>query len=60
MKTIHKISAASAVLLRATAALAQPLAPEGIYTPNAPKQSPPMRVEALDGTTFKDIETAVV
>lgn len=30
---------------------------QGIYTPNAPAQLTPMRVEVLDSTTFRDIET---
>lgn len=32
----------------------------GVYTPNSALQSPPLRVEVLDGTRFRDIETQAV
>jgi endonuclease YncB( thermonuclease family) len=32
----------------------------GLYTPGAAQQSPPLRVEVLDGTSFRDIETGAV
>lgn len=42
----------------AQTSLAQtPEAPPGIYSPKAAIQSPPLRVEVIDGTRFRDIET---
>jgi endonuclease YncB( thermonuclease family) len=47
--------------LASTPALAQaPEAPPGLYSPNAPLQSPPLRVEVIGGTRFRDIETRTV
>jgi endonuclease YncB( thermonuclease family) len=43
------------------ASLAQTLdASPGIYSPKAAVQSPPLRVEVIDGTRFRDIETHAV
>ena len=40
------------------AGLAQTLSPTpGLYFPRAAVQSPPLRVEVIDGTRFRDIET---
>lgn len=41
--------------------VAQPVdAPAGIYTPKGAVQSPPLRVEVIDGTRFRDIESQAV
>lgn len=32
----------------------------GIYRPDSPAQSPPLRVEVLDGRRFRDVETGTV
>lgn len=53
--TLSGYSATVALLVSVTPAAAQ-----GIYTPNAPAQLPPMRVEVLDATAFRDIETGAV
>ncbi len=37
-----------------------PDAPPGIYSPKAAVQSPPLRVEVIDGMRFRDIETHAV
>ncbi|OYU86404.1 MAG: nuclease [Bradyrhizobiaceae bacterium PARB1] len=43
------------------ASLAQtPDAASGLYSPKAAVQSPPLRVEVIDGTRFRDIETHAV
>lgn len=34
-----------------------PAASPGVYSPKAAVQSPPLRVEVIDGTRFRDIET---
>ena len=34
-----------------------PAAAPGVYSPKAAVQSPPLRVEVIDGTRFRDIET---
>ncbi|KIZ46703.1 MULTISPECIES: thermonuclease family protein [Nitrobacteraceae] len=45
----------------AQTSLAQtPEPPPGIYSPKAAVQSPPLRVEVVDGTRFRDIETHAV
>ena len=41
-------------------ARAESAASDGVYTPMALMQSTPMRVEVIDGVTFRDIETGVV
>jgi endonuclease YncB( thermonuclease family) len=46
----------SLVLLSAWPALAQTPAP-GVYSPKSAAQSPPLRVEVVDGIHFRDIET---
>lgn len=45
-----------ATLAAATLARAQSPERPGLYTPNSALQSPPLRVEVLDGTRFRDIE----
>jgi endonuclease YncB( thermonuclease family) len=46
------------VVLKSPAGVAQtPAASPGVYSPNAAVQSPPLRVEVIDGTRFRDIET---
>lgn len=51
-----------ALTLSSPAALAQTPAdgPSGVYRPNSALQSPPLRVEVLDGVRFRDIETHAV
>lgn len=44
------------VFLGVWPALAQTPAP-GVYSPKSATQSPPLRVEVVDGTRFRDIET---
>lgn len=45
-------------VLGSQAGMAQTPAPTpGVYSPKAPVQSPPLRVEVIDGTRFRDIET---
>jgi endonuclease YncB( thermonuclease family) len=45
-------------ILSAQAGVAQtPAASPGVYSPKAAVQSPPLRVEVIDGTRFRDIET---
>lgn len=50
------------VAMLAATATARAQSPErsGLYTPNSSQQSPPLRVEVLDGTRFRDIETQAV
>jgi endonuclease YncB( thermonuclease family) len=46
------------VIFTSSAGVAQtPAAPPGFYSPKAAVQSPPLRVEVIDGTRFRDIET---
>lgn len=47
----------SAVLLASSAGSAQSLAPSNVHTPKVSQQLPPLRVEVLDGSRFRDIET---
>ena len=48
-------------VLSGRASFAQtPNAASGIYSPKAAVQSPPLRVEVIDGTRFRDIETHAV
>jgi endonuclease YncB( thermonuclease family) len=48
----------SLILLNGSAGVAQTPAPApGVYSPKAAVQSPPLRVEVIDGTRFRDIET---
>jgi endonuclease YncB( thermonuclease family) len=48
-------------VLSGRAGLAQtPGVAPGIYSPKAAVQSPPLRVEVIDGTRFRDIETHAV
>lgn len=51
-----------AMTLRSAAAPAQTSADAqaGVYRPNSALQSPPLRVEVLDGVRFRDIETHTV
>ncbi len=45
-------------VLGSQAGMAQTPAPApGVYSPKAAVQSPPLRVEVIDGTRFRDIET---
>ena len=60
MTKFHKSLGAAVLFLHASTVAGEPLPTGGIYTPKAPMQSVPMRVEVLDGTTFRDIETGVV
>jgi len=57
---IHKILLAAALCFRGFAACAENAGSEGVYTPKALTQSTPMRVEVIDGVTFRDIETGLV
>lgn len=56
----HKILLAAALCFQACTARAENAAAEGVYTPRAPLQSTPMRVEVIDSVTFRDIETGLV
>ncbi|MGX7743963.1 thermonuclease family protein [Rhodopseudomonas parapalustris] len=60
----HKSMAGVALLfaaLEAGAATGQPIDPQaGSYTPPASSQSPPLRVEVIGGTSFRDVETGDV
>ena len=60
MSPIHKILLAAALCFRGFAACAENAGSEGVYTPKALTQSTPMRVEVIDGVTFRDIETGLV
>ncbi len=60
MSAFHKILLAAALCFQGVAARAESAASEGVYTPKALTQSTPMRVEVIDGVTFRDIETGVV
>ncbi len=45
-------------VLNGSAGVAQtPAVAPGVYSPKAAVQSPPLRVEVIDGTRFRDIET---
>jgi len=56
----HKSLLASALCFHTTALYAEPAPNQNFYTPKAPMQSTPMRVEVIDGVTFRDIETGLV
>lgn len=46
------------VMLNSAAGVAQtPVVSPGVYSPKAAVQSPPLRVEVIDGTRFRDVET---
>ena len=60
MSRFRKILLAAALCFRGFAARAENAASEGVYTPKALTQSTPMRVEVIDGVTFRDIETGLV
>ena len=46
------------LVLNASMGVAQtPAAAPGVYSPKAAVQSPPLRIEVIDGTRFRDIET---
>ncbi|OYX75256.1 MAG: nuclease [Rhizobiales bacterium 32-66-11] len=49
-----------ATLAATTLAGAQSPERSGLYSPGSALQSPPLRVEVLDGTRFRDIETQAV
>jgi endonuclease YncB( thermonuclease family) len=51
---------AAALCFPAGAPRAENAGSQGVYTPKAPMQSTPMRVEVIDGATFRDIETGLV
>ena len=61
-RAVATVAAAMCVTLAAAAAQtgAQPVERPGLYTPNSAQQSPPLRVEVLDGTRFRDIETDAI
>jgi endonuclease YncB( thermonuclease family) len=56
---LHKPLLAAALCFRGFVAPAESAASEGVYTPKALTQSTPMRVEVIDGVTFRDIETGL-
>jgi hypothetical protein len=56
----HKIMLAAACCFQGFAAHAESAANDGVYTPKALTQSTPMRVEVIDGVTFRDIESGLV
>jgi hypothetical protein len=56
---LHKILLAVALYFHGFAAFAENAASESVYTPKALTQSTPMRVEVIDGVTFRDIETGL-
>ena len=60
MRRFHKLLLASALCFHATAIYAEPATNQSVYTPKAPMQSTPVRVEVIDGVTFRDIETGLV
>ena len=49
-----------AVVSNQTSLAQAPDARPGVYSPKAVVQSPPLRVEVIDGTRFRDIETHAV
>jgi len=55
------VTMSMAVTLAAAAQTSAPPAERpGLYTPNSALQTPPLRVEVLDGTRFRDIETQAI
>lgn len=61
-RAVATAAAAMCVTLTAdpTETGAQPAERPGLYTPNSTLQSPPLRVEVLDGSRFRDIETDAI
>ncbi|GEC15468.1 thermonuclease family protein [Nitrobacter winogradskyi] len=59
-KLVVGVLSGLAVFASQTSFAQTPQAPPGIYSPKAAVQSPPLRVEVIDGTGFRDIETHAV
>lgn len=60
MSRLSVILAAAILLPHVRAVADESLPAGGVYTPKTPMQSVPMRVEVLDGASFRDIETGVI
>ncbi len=59
MSRFRKILLAATLCFQGFAARAESAESQSVYTPKAPMQSTPMRVEVIDGVTFRDIETGL-